>query len=114
MTSDVAEVVNYVAALNHGLERLKTLPLSLRLIKEIHTKLLEGVRGGALEPGEFRRSQNWIGPAGCNLNTASFVPPPPHEVMRLMGNLELFVSVRRTTSPTSLVSTGLGANGRDD
>jgi Fic family protein len=91
VTSDVAEVVNYVAALNHGLERLKTLPLSLRLIKEIHTKLLEGVRGGALEPGEFRRSQNWIGPAGCNLNTASFVPPPPHEVMRLMGNLELFL-----------------------
>lgn len=91
VTSDVAEVVNYVAALNHGLERLKTLPLSLRLINEIHTKLLEGVRGGALEPGEFRRSQNWIGPAGCNLNTASFVPPPPHEVMRLMGNLELFL-----------------------
>jgi Fic family protein len=91
VASDVTEVVNYVAALNYGLERLRDLPLSLRLIREIHAKLLSGVRGGQLEPGEFRRTQNWIGPEGCNLNEAMFVPPPPHEVMRLMGNLELFL-----------------------
>lgn len=89
-TGDVKDVVNYVAALDYGLDRLKTLPLSLRLIKEIHAVLLDGA-GAHLEPGEFRRSQNWIGPGGCTLATASFVPPPPHEVMRLMGNLELFL-----------------------
>ncbi len=91
LPADVKDVVNYVAALDYGLERLNTLPLSLRLIREIHDKLLEGTRGGHLEPGEFRRSQNWIGPAGCTLNEASFVPPPPNEVMRLMGDLENFL-----------------------
>lgn len=96
VASDVTEVVNYVAALNYGLERLHTLPLSLRLIKEIHGKLLDGARGSRLEPGEFRRSQNWIGPSGSNLSSASFIPPPPHEIMRLMGNLELFL---HDTSP---------------
>jgi Fic family protein len=89
-TGDVKDVVNYVAALDYGLGRLNALPLSLRLIKEIHAVLLNGA-GAHLEPGEFRRSQNWIGPGGCTLATASFVPPPPHEVMRLMGNLELFL-----------------------
>jgi Fic family protein len=88
---DVKEVVNYVHALDYGLKRLNDLPLSLRLVKEIHEKLLTGVRGGQMETGEFRRSQNWIGPGGCTLNDASFVPPPPHEVARLMGNLELFL-----------------------
>lgn len=62
--------------------------MSLRLIKEIHAILLEGVRGSERLPGEFKRSQNWIGPPGCTLNEASFVPPPPHEAMEAMGALE--------------------------
>ncbi len=73
---DVAEVVNYVTALNHGLARLPELPLSLRLIREIQSKLLEGVRGGTRAPGEFRRMQNWIGPEGASIREATFVPPP--------------------------------------
>lgn len=88
---DVAEVVNYVRAMNHGLARLQALPVSLRLIREIHRELLQDVRGHERSPGEFRTSQNWIGPAGCTLQTASFVPPPPHEVQGLLGDLEQFI-----------------------
>ena len=88
---DVAEVVNYVAAMNHGLERLKEIPVSLRLLREIHAKLLAGVRGSERSPGEFRRSQNWIGPPGCTLTSALFVPPPPHELFDVLGKLELFL-----------------------
>ena len=88
---DVAEVVNYVAAMNYGLERLGELPLSLRLIREIHGRLTAGVRGGSREPGEFRRSQNWIGPPGALLADASFVPPPPHEMETALGDLERFI-----------------------
>ena len=73
---DIEEVVNYIGAMNHGIKRLDTLPLSLRLIREIHEKLLQGVRGEKRDPGEFRRTQNWIGPAGANLTSAIFVPPP--------------------------------------
>lgn len=88
---DIYEVVNYVTALRYGLERLQTLPLSLRLIREIQGKLLEGVRGGHAMPGEFRRSQNWIGPAGCTLATATFVPPPVPEMQAALENLERFL-----------------------
>jgi Fic family protein len=88
---DVTEVVNYVRAMNHGLDRLATLPVSVRLIREIHGRLLEGVRGAHLTPGEIRTSQNWIGPAGCTLSEATFVPPPPHEVARLLSDLERFL-----------------------
>lgn len=88
---DVNEVINYVRAMNHGLERLPDLPVSVRLIREIHTKLLAGVRGSHLTPGDVRTSQNWIGPAGCTLNEAIFVPPPPHEVARLLSDLERFL-----------------------
>lgn len=88
--NDVGEVVNYVRAMNYGLERLKDLPLSLRLIKEFHKILLEGVRGGEKMPGEFRTTQNWIGPPGSTLNEADFVPPPPQEVITHMGRLEEF------------------------
>jgi Fic family protein len=88
---DVAEVLNYVAAMNHGLARLKTLPVSVRLIREIHAKLLEGVRGSHLTPGERRTSQNWIGPPGCTLNEAVFVPPPPAELPDALGALERFL-----------------------
>ncbi len=88
---DVDEVVNYVAAMNHGLDRLADLPVSVRLIREIHERLLAGVRGSRLTPGELRRSQNWIGPAGCTLHDAAFVPPPPHEVADALGRLERFL-----------------------
>jgi Fic family protein len=88
---DVAEVVNYVRAMNYGLNRLEKLPISVRLFREIHEQLLTGVRGSALTPGELRRSQNWIGPAGCTLAEAAFVPPPPDEVPRALGDLEEFL-----------------------
>jgi Fic family protein len=88
---DVDEVFNYVGAMNHGLARLATLPVSVRLIREIHQRLLTGVRGQHRSPGELRSSQNWIGPGGCTLAEAIFVPPPPHEVPRLLGELEGFL-----------------------
>lgn len=92
--ADVDEVVNYVAAMNHGLARLSVLPVSVRLIREIHAKLLRGVRGSSLTPGELRRSQNWIGPAGCSLAEATFVPPPPAQVPQALGELERFLHAR--------------------
>lgn len=88
---DVAEVVNYIAAVNYGLDMLPTLPVSLRLIREIHEVLLTDVRGSELNPGEFRRSQNWIGPSGCTLTNATYVPPPPHDMMQALDNLEKFL-----------------------
>jgi Fic family protein len=88
---DIHEVINYVAAMDYGLDRLKTLPLSLRLIREIHGKLLTGVRGANRTPGEFRKSQNWIGPSGCTLATATFVPPPVPEMQAALDNLEKFL-----------------------
>lgn len=88
---DVDEVVNYIAAMNHGLARLTELPVSVRLIREIHAKLLDGVRGSRLTPGELRRTQNWIGPGGCALNEATFVPPPPEIVPQALGELEKFL-----------------------
>jgi Fic family protein len=88
---DVDEVVNYVRAMNHGLKRLADLPVSVRLIREIHAELVQGVRGSHRTPGELRTSQNWIGPGGCTLNEASFVPPPPHEVPQKLAELEKFL-----------------------
>ncbi|MFP4395338.1 MAG: Fic family protein [Anaerolineales bacterium] len=88
---DVNEVINYVQAMNYGLERLAHLPISIRLIKEIHAKLLAGVRGSQLTPGELRRSQNWIGPGGCTLADAAFVPPPPHKILNALGDFEDFL-----------------------
>lgn len=89
--NDVKEVVNYIKALNHGMKRLAEFPMSIRLIKEIHEILLEGARGKEKTPGEFRKSQNWIGSPGSTLTTASFVPPPPKEAIDAMGELELFL-----------------------
>ena len=86
---DVDEILNYIKAMNYGLDRLKSFPLSLRLIKEIHKILLEGVRGEGREPGEFRKSQNWIG--GTTIQKASFVPAPPQEIMTLLDNFEKFL-----------------------
>jgi len=91
---DVDEVINYVSAMNHGLARLSELPVSVRLIREIHEKLMHGVRGSRLAPGELRRSQNWIGPGGCTLNEATFVPPPPDAVPELLGDLERFLHLK--------------------
>jgi len=88
---DVNEVANYVRAMNHGLARLADLPVSVRLIREIHTELMQGVRGGRLAPGELRTSQNWIGPGDCTLANATFVPPPPHEVPGALSDLERFL-----------------------
>ena len=88
---DVREVHNYVAALDYGLERLKSLPMSLRFIREIHEKLMQGVRGGNLTPGEFRRTQNWIGAAGSTLTTATYVPPPVDEMTLALADLEKFI-----------------------
>jgi len=88
---DVDEVVNYVRATNHGLARLPDLPVSVRLIREIHAELMRGVRGGRLQPGELRTSRNRIGPAGCTLNTATFVPPPHHVVPEALSNLEKYL-----------------------
>ena len=88
---DVAEVVRYVQAMDHGLRRLPDFPLCLRLIREVHGVLMAEGRGSEREPGEFRRSQNWIGPGGCTLRDATFVPPPPHALMGCLGNLENFL-----------------------
>ena len=89
--ADVREVINYIAAMRLGLERLRELPLSLRLIRDIHARLLEDVWGGERTPGEFRRSQNWVGPPGSTIHTASYVPPPPHEMAAPLSNLETFL-----------------------
>lgn len=88
---DTEEILNYVAALNYGLERLETLPMSLRLIREMHLRLMQGVRGQHATPGEFRTSQNWIGAAGGTLAKARFVPPPPTLLPDLLGRLETYL-----------------------
>ena len=103
--SDVSEVINYVRAMNHGLARLEALPVSTRLIREIHAVLMQGVRGGQLTPGELRTSQNWIGPAGASLREAAFVPPPAHEVQAALGDLELFL--HREDELPALIKVGL-------
>ncbi len=87
---DVGEVVNYVDAMNYGLERLADLPLSLRLVREIHGRLMAGTRGGDREPGEFRTSQNWVGAPGSTPNTAMYVPPPPTVLLNALSSLEHF------------------------
>lgn len=102
---DVDEVINYVYAMNHGLARLDALPISARLFREIHAKLMQSVRGSRLTPGEFRTSQNWIGPAGCTLAEATFVPPPPAEVPQALGHLEQFL--HRDSGLPLLVKVGL-------
>jgi Fic family protein len=91
---DIREVRNYVAALELGLGRLRELPLSLRLVRELHEWLMEGVRGEQATPGEFRRSQNWIGPAGSTPATTPYVPPPADALMDCLGNWESFLHDR--------------------
>lgn len=100
--ADLREVRNYVRALEYGLERLSDLPLSLRLVRELHEKLMRGVRGDSATPGEFRRSQNWIGPPGCALDDASYVPPPPERLIETLGEWEGFLH-EHTLPPLGLV-----------
>lgn len=88
---DVGEVVNYVSAMRYGLERVQQLPLSLRLIREIHERLLAGVRGGQRRPGEFRREQVWAGARGASVREAEFVPPPTEEMNHALHDLERFL-----------------------
>ncbi len=88
--ADVEEVVNYVAAMRWGLERLDELPFSTRLLCEMHRRLMAGVRGRELAPGELRTSQNWIGAPGSTIETAQFVPPPPGELPVLLADWERF------------------------
>ncbi len=97
--ADILEVLNYVRAMNHGLSRLKELPLSLRLVKEIHLKLMEDVRGEKMKPGEFRTSQNWIGPSGCSLADATYVPPPVPEMNKALGQWEKFLHSDNSIAP---------------
>ena len=96
---DVQEVSNYVAAMNHGLKRLREddFPLSLRLIREMHKVLLSKGRGSDKAPGQFRRSQNWLG--GTRPGNARFVPPPPDRVVECMGNLEKFLHDQPQRTP---------------
>ena len=102
---DVEEIVNYIRAMNYGLERLSTLPLSLRLLREIHSELLTGVRGAERDPGEFRSTHNWIGPENAPLSAATFVPPPPHEMGEALDSFERYLHNEREL-PT-LVHCGL-------
>ena len=88
---DLREVGNYVVALEHGIARLASLPLSLRLVRELHEKLMRDARGGTATPGRFRRTQNWIGPPGSTRASASYVPPPPDQLMDCLGSWEKFL-----------------------
>lgn len=102
---DVEEVSNYVAAMNHGIKRLQGgFPMSLRLLREIHAVLLSGVRGSNKQPGEFRRSQNWLG--GTRPGNAAYVPPPPDRLMESLGPLELFLNEEEPELPV-LIRTAL-------
>ena len=101
---DIREVSNYVDAMMHGLERLKSLPLSLRLIREMHARLLQSGRGGSQSPGAFRRSQNWIG--GTRPGNALFVPPPTTELDACLGALERFMHEEESGLPL-LIKAGL-------
>jgi Fic family protein len=90
-SGDVQEVLNYRNAMNYGLKRLETLPLSLRFVRELHSRLMTGVRGQERTPGEFRTSQNWIGTPGCSLQDATYVPPPPSEMRDCLSDWEAFL-----------------------
>lgn len=96
---DVREVRNYVQAMEYGLKRLERLPLSLRLVREIHARLMRGVRGEEKRPGEFRDRQNWIGPPGCSLPEATFVPPPVPEMSEALGEWEKFLHEAKDIPP---------------
>ena len=98
LPDDVDDILHYLKAMNYGFDRLATLPLGLRFIKELHSELLEGTRTTHFaDPGNFRKSQNWIG--GTRPDNASFVPPPPHEIMRCLDDLEKFLRADNNLLP---------------
>ncbi|MDQ3525581.1 MAG: Fic family protein [Chloroflexota bacterium] len=98
-TSDVDEVLNYVRALDYGLDRISSLPISLRFMRELHERLMRGVRREEMRPGVFRTSQNWIGPPGSVINNASYVPPPPQEMMETLGQFEMYLHADDARNP---------------
>lgn len=102
---DIQEVLNYVQALNYGIRRLETLPIGLRLIRELHERLMLNVRGQNATPGEFRRSQNWIGSAGTPISDARFIPPPPQELASVLDALEKYIHTDDGNAP--LIRIGL-------
>jgi len=102
---DVSEVINYVGAMNLGLSLLDGLPVSTRLIREVHQRLLKNVRGQEQNPGQFRKSQNWIGPAGCQIREATFVPPSPADMITAISDWERFL--HESDSLPLLVKLGL-------
>lgn len=89
---ETEEIVNYVHSLNYGIELMNKLPISIRYLKEIHKELLKGVRGESKNPGELRHSQNWIGPQGCNLTNATFIPPSVDKMIESLNDLELYMN----------------------
>jgi Fic family protein len=95
----VREVANYVGALEYGLKRLKQLPVSLRLIQELHARLMKGARGESLSPGEFRRAQNFIGPPGCKLENATYIPPPLPQMKEALDRFEKYLHEERRMLP---------------
>lgn len=97
--ADVKEVGNYVRAMEFGLKRLDTLPVSLSLLRELHERLMEGVRGEHATPGEFRRSQNWIGRPGCTIQEAEFVPPPVPEMPEALDSFEKYLYATNSFPP---------------
>lgn len=97
--TDVGEVANYVEALEYGLARLETLPLNLRLLCELHERLMTGVRGGEAHPGAFRTFQNWIGRPGSRIADAEYVPPPPAELTEVLGRLERYIDAADPADP---------------
>ncbi|MBO7394398.1 MAG: Fic family protein [Abditibacteriota bacterium] len=97
--ADVSDVVNYVRAINFAEERLNALPLCNRLIREIHAVLMNSVRGGDKTPGEFRVSRNWIGPAGCTLKNALYIPPNPGDMVECMSDSEKYMNADDGTDP---------------
>ena len=96
---DVREVANYVSALQRGLDQKRPLPVSLRLFRELHRELMQGVRGGSVTPGEFRTSQNWIGPAGCGLEESTLVPPPVPEMKEALDAFEKYLHAASDLPP---------------
>ena len=116
---DAAEVVNYIGAMELGLQQLETLPVSIRLMRNIHRRLLEGVRGANLTPGEVRTTQNWIGPPGAGIRDAAFVPPPPDTGLRAgwqvpTGVLSASMPISPTIGPEMTIQWGSGRRRRSN
>ena len=97
--SDVADVVNYVKAAQYALDTMQELPLCNRLLRQTHAVLMEGRRGQEKNPGEFRRSQNWIGPANCGIKDARYIPPNPEDMTEAMSSLEKYMNDSKEDDP---------------